>query len=109
MCLGWGWYLQVDFQLFILGLILLILFKPFPKSIITLSVLMGSASVVYNYIYTIHTNMHIYADVAGISNPESADWFKNVYMTPWGRCTPYLMGLIFGMLFMSFRSSSLFR
>ena len=106
MCLGWGWYLQVDFQLFILGLLLLIIYKSYPKTSLALTTLIGIGSLVFIYVYSYALGIHITADLNGQADPNQTDFFVNFYITPWGRCTPYLMGLIFGMLFMSFRSNT---
>lgn len=34
---------------------------------------------------------------------DSPDFYSDVYIKPYGRCVPYLMGLLLGVLYMEFK------
>ena len=106
MCLGWGWYLQVDFQLFLIGVILLYLYSikntVFHISAISFIIL----STAYVFIYCQVYDVKLYTDLSELSD-SSNDFFADVYITPYGRGVSYLMGLILGVLFMEYRSNYL--
>lgn len=104
MCLGWGWYLQVDFQLFLVGVILLYLYSIkdviFHISAVSFIIL----STAYVFIFCQVYDVKLYTDLSELSNSSSDKFFADVYITPYGRGVSYLMGLIFGVLFMEYRS-----
>ena len=102
MCMGWGWYLQVDFQLFIASVFLLQLYSYRKKVFLVLVGLLCVASTIFVFIFTINYNVKIYSDIAEFG--DTTAWMLGVYIKPWGRCVPYFMGLVFGVLFMEFRS-----
>ena len=64
MCMGWGWYLQVDFQLFVLGLALLFLFKYHPRVSIVTTIFTFCGSIAFNLYYTIKYKVHIAPDLS---------------------------------------------
>jgi hypothetical protein len=103
--MGWGWYLQVDFQLFILGVALLYLYSI--KKIIMYSTLivLSIISSIYVFVQAQITNSKIYADIEEFIANQSVSWFSDVYITPYGRCVPYLMGLALGCMYMEYRSN----
>ena len=108
MCLGWGWYLQVDFQLFILGILLLYLYSIknviFHVSSISFCIL----SSIYVFLYCQLRGVKTYADLAGVTDQDAqTDFFTDVYITPYGRGVSYVIGLVFGVLFMEYRRNSL--
>ena len=75
MCLQWGWYLQADFQLFILGLFLMIVYKSYPKVSLAISCLLGVGSLVFNFVNTYTNKIHIYADFTSLANPNYGKFF----------------------------------
>ena len=51
-CLGQGWYLQIDFQLFIVGLALLFLHKKKPTLAIIVTTVFAVGSLVFVFVLT---------------------------------------------------------
>lgn len=100
MCMGWGWYLQNDMQIFILSIPILYLYCRNRKaSFIVIHVLM-LLSLIYNFV---EVQVNEYITVA--HRADFAKWnsyFPNVYIKPWTRCPPYLYGLFLGLLYMEF-------
>ena len=52
MCLGWGWYLQVDFQLFIIGVLLIYLYSKNKIAFIVTSGVITVGSLAFNFVWT---------------------------------------------------------
>lgn len=98
MCLGWGWYLQNDMQIFIFSMIYLFIYSKHKLATnvsifvtILLSVILNFVEVQSNdYIQVIHLK-----DFA-----KWGEYFPNIYIKPWTRCPPYLIGLFFGIQYM---------
>lgn len=100
-CLPWAWYLSNDIQLFAMCLILIALYTRFPRTTVILMVAMIISSVLSNYIISYRkgyiTVSHI-EDIFFRFNP----YFFNLYIKPWSRCPPYLLGLIMGIEYFKF-------
>jgi len=61
--MGWGWYLQVDFQLFILGVLLLYLYS-IKKTIMYATLLtLSMLSSIYVFVIAQISNYKISADI----------------------------------------------
>lgn len=100
-CLGWGWYLQVDFQLFVVGVFLLYLYSKRKMLCFAVCLLFAAGSTVFIFIYTYRNDVRVITDIT--NNPNLQNFTLDVYMKPYGRCVPYLMGLILGIFFMEYR------
>lgn len=98
-CLGWGWYLQVDFQLFLLGMLLLYAYSKKRSIFMGVTIFLAVASTTYIYVFTYVKGNKI------VGGENGQDFLNDVYVKPYGRCVPYLMGLIFGVLYMEYRRS----
>jgi hypothetical protein len=105
-CMSWGWYLQVDFQLFLSGLVLLYLYSKQRIAFFISTTLLALGSTAFVFSYTLRNRIVIYADIAELAN--DGPFFGDVYITFYGRCVPYLVGLTFGVLYMEYRSNSCF-
>ena len=103
-CMDWGWYLQVDFQLFIVGIFLLYLYSFQKVAFHITTAVVSVLSTVYVFVYTYIEGFKIDADLAESADPNSF-FFRDIYASPFGRCVPYLMGLVLGVLFMEYRSN----
>jgi hypothetical protein len=62
-CMGWGWYLQVDFQLFLCGLLLLYCYSRSKPAFYFATLLLALGSSIFVLIYTLDEEVRIYADV----------------------------------------------
>ncbi len=100
MCMGWGWYLQNDMQIFIASIPLLFLYYKSRKVTFGIIGVLIVLSLVYNFV---EAQVNQFVTVA--HRPDFAKWstyFPNVYIKPWTRCPPYLYGLALGLLYMEF-------
>jgi peptidoglycan/LPS O-acetylase OafA/YrhL len=77
MCLGWGWYLQVDFQLFIFGLLLLFLYRRSKAATLWASVGCMTASTIFNIVFTFNHEVRIFTDLGAFVNFE--DFMLDLY------------------------------
>jgi hypothetical protein len=104
MCLPWGWYLQVDFQIFLLCLILLLIYSYNKKVAISVGSLLIVSSWVFNIIYSQNHKVQLFTNVDAFSN--FLDYFQDIYIKPYGRWSPYILGLFFGMLYTEYKVSA---
>lgn len=97
MCMGWGWYIQNDMQLFVFCILILLIYsksKFCGFGLIFLAITANFAFVMsstYNNGYRWITH---FADTA-----VSAQYQLDIYYKPWGRCPPYIYGLFLGILY----------
>jgi hypothetical protein len=100
MCMGWGWYLQNDMQIFLFSVFILLIyaksrFWSFMTTFITIGISFAytmQQSYDNGYLYTTHlTDFSTFAD-----------YMSNLYIKPWSRCPPYLFGLILGIVYIEF-------
>jgi hypothetical protein len=105
MCLNWGWYLQVDFQIFIVCIILLFLYRKVNQrvSYVTAGVLIVG-SITYNIVYTQVHNQKLFTDVTALMS--FGNYVLDVYIKPYARWTPYFMGLYLGLFYHDFQKAS---
>ena len=67
MCLGWGWYLQVDFQLFVASIFLVYFYSKSKKGFFSIISVLSILSTIYVFVYTMATNYTIYTDINALS------------------------------------------
>lgn len=103
ICLGWSWYLQVDFQLFVFGVFILLLRDRYKNTALIFSSICAFVTMIFVFVFTLNEKIVLWTDISSLANYQ--DFMLNLYFKPWGRCTPYLMGLLFGILFFEFRES----
>ena len=93
-CIGWVWYLATDMQFYIISPpIIWLLFRFLPLGVISLSVLLCSSLIATGAIagyYQYDANIFIK------SNPAYSD---DIYIKPYCRIAPYLVGLALGYVF----------
>jgi peptidoglycan/LPS O-acetylase OafA/YrhL len=100
-CMPWGWYLQVDFQLFVAGIFLLYLYSKDRRYFTAATIFLGIASTVFVFVYGQIHNVKMTADLTAQAG---TDVFNDTYIKPHARCVPYLMGLLLGAYFMEYRN-----
>ena len=101
-CMPWGWYLQNDMQLFIFSIILLYVYrlKPIVMKVIVWPLMIGS--MIFTFMWTLRHNTIL---ITHLSDVDSSGTFnEDVYIKPWARCPPYLLGLFFGILHFEYES-----
>lgn len=63
ICLDWSWYLQVDFQLFICGLLLVWLYSKSKWLFMLANALLCIGSTVFNFLYVQINHIKLMVDV----------------------------------------------
>jgi len=100
MCLPWGWYLQNDMQIFVFSMLFIMIYmKNRIAGYISIGLMMslGLGLNIYEVIVRdIHHVTHL------IDFVKWQDYFVNIYIKPWIRCPPYLLGLTLGLLHMEY-------
>ncbi len=91
ICLGWSWYLQVDFQLFVFGVFLLLLRENYKNIATAFSSICALLTFTFVFVFTLNEKIVLWTDLSSLSHYE--DFMLNLYFKPWGRCISYLMGL----------------
>lgn len=96
-CMGWGWYLQNDMQLFGLsmGLLFMYSFKPLASKICIVVITLGS--LIFTYSYTFRNGTYVLSHLSDFGR--WGTYMVDVYLKPWARCPPYIVGLYFGMIY----------
>lgn len=97
----WGWYLQNDIQLFIISMLLLFIYRKHKKLSKVLISLIVVGSCVFTFSYTYRNdipNVYHFSDAVAMK-----DYQKDVYIKPWARCPPYLLGLLLGMFYSEYQ------
>ena len=94
-CMDWTWYLAVDFNLYLLAPLYVLLFWKNRN--------LGIASVFLTIVLSISYQMYVGMKLEYSMNPLSVSEFDayrfSGYDKPWTRCIPYLMGLAAAMMF----------
>ena len=100
MCMGWGWYLQNDMQLFVYSVFIVLVYSKSRTAGYLAIFFSMAASFAFNMYYTFnHGTRH------PLHTEDLVNWgtyMQNVYIKPWARCSPYLYGLALGFLYMDF-------
>ena len=68
ICLGWSWYLQVDFQLFVFGVFILFLYKKYRNVALIFSGVCGVASIVFVFVFTLNEKIVLLTNMASFAN-----------------------------------------
>ena len=100
MCLGYGWYLQNDMQIFILSIPILFLYAKNKRFAYISIVVLMIGSLIANFVM-----VQINEFIVVAHRQDFVKWnkyFPNVYIKPWIRCPPYLYGLALGLLYMEY-------
>lgn len=102
MCMGWGWYLQNDLQLFLLSMLILLVYrrsKFWGNITIFLSIAANFAFVMSETFQNEEKWLNHIDDAK-----QSEKYQLDVYYKPWGRCPPYFYGLFLGILYAEYLS-----
>ncbi|KAL3870701.1 hypothetical protein ACJMK2_038745 [Sinanodonta woodiana] len=95
MCMAWSWYLANDMQFYILSPLILIPFFISPVGGMIMSlVFLIITTVVPGVIAAQKHYSALFPDITG--NPAMVDYFDKVYIKPYCRMGPYVVGLITG-------------
>ena len=101
-CFGWGWYLAVDFQLFVVTPFIIYAYHKSKKLGVIVTVLLLVASVVTAFIMILANDWRY-----PIPNPSFApqpDFMDNFYYKPYIRASAYLMGILAGYFYVEWKN-----
>jgi peptidoglycan/LPS O-acetylase OafA/YrhL len=99
-CMDWGWYLQNDMQIFIYSMFLLMIYQK--------NKFAGYMALVWSVLLSFYwTFLAIYnGNYKNLTHSTDlafqANYQEDIYIKPWSRCPPYLLGLALGMLYSEF-------
>lgn len=94
--MAWSWYIQNDMQLFIFSIILLCIYGYKPLVVKASIWLLILGSMIFTYVWTFDHGTYVITHFSDVS--KWGTFFNDVYIKPWARCPPYLLGLFFGIL-----------
>ena len=111
-CIGWTWYLANDMQFYIFSpLILIPLYFLFPLGVVISGAVLFVSFVTTGAltgVYDLQANefaVFAYGYVTNNTSPDTS--FQNLlYVKPWHRVTPYIIGLLLGYVLYRFRLPS---
>jgi len=100
-CVGWSWYLANDMQFYVISPILLITaYKIFPVSLILNGVLMACGFLVTGTLVGVYDFQGNSFSAVAYNYTQKASapttYTDAIYIKPWGRIGPYLVGIILG-------------
>ncbi|ELU04227.1 hypothetical protein CAPTEDRAFT_188427 [Capitella teleta] len=96
-CMFWTWYLANEMQFFILSPIFIYLLRTKLPAGISITILSIIASCAVSSAIT-YLNNYPASDAVGLANVTmfETNFFNDVYITPWCRIGPYLVGILCG-------------
>jgi peptidoglycan/LPS O-acetylase OafA/YrhL len=94
-CMDWTWYLAVDFNLYLLAPLYVLLFWK-NRNLGIISVFL---TMVLSISYQMYVGMKLEYSMNPLSNGQFDVYRFSGYDKPWTRCIPYLMGLAAAMMF----------
>lgn len=99
-CMGWGWYLQNDMQIFIISVFFIYLYS---KSRFW-SFIAIFATIAASFAYTMEMTFdNSYKYTTHMTDFDTyADYMSYIYIKPWSRCPPYMFGLLLGITYVEF-------
>lgn len=99
-CMGWGWYLQNDMQIFLYCMVLLLVYEWKSMAGYVMIVWSILASFFYNMYYVSENHVHTLIHTADLGL--QGNYQQDIYIKPWARCPPYLYGLLLGIMYTNF-------
>jgi hypothetical protein len=105
MCIDWGWYLQADFQIYAVCIIILIIYERFDRvASYLLTIILVLGSIAFNIAYTQQNHLKLLTNIAASAN--YYNYFLDIYIKPYTRWTSYFMGLYLGIFYHQYKKSS---
>ncbi|XP_043465537.1 nose resistant to fluoxetine protein 6-like [Leptopilina heterotoma] len=104
-CVIQSWYLAIDFQCYIIGVLLIRIFYKMPRKIGYIFINCALiCSIVITFYFTYKNDSDpIFKSVTIARKIEENDYFLNYYVKTHVRSTPYIIGLIFGVFLYDYK------
>ena len=106
-CVGWTWYIGIDFQLFLITPLFAFLYYKRRWLGYTSAILCIIVSSVFNYVATVKHDL-AFSPMMGIvtGDVQAAYRYLNIiYSKPWGRMQSYVVGFIYALLYFEYKQS----
>ena len=103
-CFGWGWYLAVDFQLFLITPFLFLAYRRSKKLGLAVLIILFAASIISAWLL-IFINHWRYPTYNPTFKPQPS-FMDNFYYKPWVRAAPYLMGVFTGLFYLEWKEQN---
>ena len=95
-CMGWSWYLANDMQFYVLApLIIIPLYYFFPVGLVVAGLFLVGSTIANGVIASTNGYTASFIPPANVTNDGESD---DIYVKPYCRVPPYLVGLILGFL-----------
>lgn len=101
-CTGWTWYVNVDMQMFVVSLAILAVYVQRWRYSKLLARFLGLSIIVGTVVYVfIECQVHHYRTFTGAGDDPNtvADYQTKIYLRPWSRAAPYMLGLLAGIFY----------
>jgi len=97
MCVSWTWYISDDMQFYLVGIVLSIVFaySKVASLISSFALLLGSLIGQFVVFYTKKLT------VAPSNSEKQIELFDSLYFPAWARIPTYLVGMLFGWLYLA--------
>ena len=103
-CFGWGWYLAVDFQLFLISPFLMFAYYKNKKLGWFITVTLFLLSVIIAFVLILTNNWRY--PIPNPKLPPQPDFMDNFYYKPYVRASAYLMGIFTGFIYVEFKAGN---
>lgn len=100
MCMGWGWYLQNDMQIFVFSLVFIFVYTKNRIAGYIMMIAMICVGISLNIYEVVRRDIKQVTHL--IDFIKWGEYFTYIYIKPWIRCPPYLLGLVLGLLHMEY-------
>jgi peptidoglycan/LPS O-acetylase OafA/YrhL len=100
-CYAVAWYLANDVQFFILVPWIIWLTSLSPLWTISFLLVASIASMISSFFIALHQHWSI--SIYNLN--EFMDYFQNYYIVPWGRCPPYIFGIILAIVWFFYKDN----
>ncbi|XP_054713019.1 nose resistant to fluoxetine protein 6-like [Uloborus diversus] len=110
-CMAWSWYLANDMQFFVISPLFLVTLWRWPKIGFSLVALFLFGSAAANFTITYHYDLIAAINSDSVANliltlGKFSDYFEKLYIKPYTRIGPYLIGILTGYLLFKAKASN---
>ena len=97
LCMSWAFYMQLEFQVFLISMVLLFIYSRHKLASFVVAVALVTYSWTMNMIYTQEHGQQYPISFKALSN--YADYIFDIFIKPYARWTPYFFGMYLGLLY----------
>ena len=101
LCMSWTFYVQLDMQVFFIGIVLLLIYRKSKLASILVAIGLVAYSWTINLIYTQNNGQKYPVTFNALYTYQF--YIFDVFIKPWYRWTPYFFGMYLGAAYAEFR------